>query len=85
MKSYLLVPRVGGNTFEPPLQKQRGILLFLTRSFLITKPLNISSKNRLYSTVDLFSVDRVIWFNIYEINKRFFIFQGKKEEFQVLK
>ena len=67
-----------------PSIKTKKDFAFLARSFLITKSLNIdiSSKKRLCSTVDLFSVVRVILFNIYKIYKRFFNFQGG---FEVLK
>ena len=56
----------------------------LTGSFLVTNSLNkdISSKKRLCSTVDLFSVVRVVLMNTYKICKRFYIFQ---RDFKVLK
>ena len=58
--------------------KTKKDFAFLTGSFLITKSLNIDifSKKKLCSTVDLFSVARVISFNIYKIYKLIFIFQG---------
>ena len=43
--------------------------------------MNISSKKRLYITVEVFSVVRVVLFNIYKIYKYFYIFQG---DFEVL-
>ena len=57
---------------------------FSTKSILITNSLNISifSKKRLCSTVDLFSVVRVLLFSIYKTYKRFFHFSGR---FKVLK
>ena len=64
--------------------KTKNDVAFLTGSILITNSLNIniSNKNRLCSTVDLFSVVRVILFNIYKIYKRFHLFEGG---FEVLK
>ena len=58
-----------------PSIKTKNDLAFLTWSFLITHSLNIdiSSKKRLCSTVDLFSVVRVILFNIYKIHQRFYL------------
>ena len=64
--------------------KAKNDVAFLTGSILITNSLNIdiSSKKRLWSTVDLFSVVRVILFNMYKIYQRFYLFQGG---FEVLK
>ena len=62
-----------------PFYKNKEWCYFLTGSFLITNSLNIdlASKNRLCSTVDLVvSVVRIVLFNIYKIYKRFYIFQG---------
>ena len=63
------------------LLKSKEGFCFLIGSFLITKSLNIdiSSKKRLSSTVDLFSVVRVILFNIYKIYKPFFSFNFRAE------
>ena len=49
--------------------KTKNGVAFLTGSFLITNPLNVdtSSTKRLYTTVDLFSVDRVVVFNINKV------------------
>ena len=43
---------------------------------------NISTNKKLCNTLDLFSVGRVVLFNIYKIYKRLYIFQG---DFEVLK
>ena len=61
--------------------KTKNGVAFSTRSFLITNSLNIdiSSKKGLYSNVDLFSVVRVVLFNMYKLYKRFYIFHGKFE------
>ena len=63
-----------------PYIKTKKYLAFLTESFLVTKSLNtyITSKKRLCSTMDLFSVVRAILFNIYKIYKRFFHFWGRE-------
>ena len=67
-----------------PSLKTKSDVAFLTRSFLITNSLNIdiSSKKRLWSTVELFPVVRVILYNIQKIYKRFYLFYGG---FEVLK
>ena len=66
-----------------PSIKTKNDAPFLTGWFLITNSLNIdiSSKNKLSSSVDLLSIVMVILFNIYKIYKCFYLFQG---EFEVL-
>ena len=44
-----------------------------------------TSKKRLYSNVDVFSVARVILFNTYKIYKRFYLFQGSFKLLKYLK
>ena len=67
-----------------PFHENKEWCCFLT-GFLITNSLNIhiSSKKRLCSTVDLFSVVRVILFNMYKIYKRFDHLQGGFEVFKL--
>ena len=58
MKIFLLLPRLGHEAVET-----------LPGSFLITNPLNVDifSTKRLCSTVELFSVARVVFFNMYKM------------------
>ena len=64
-----------------PFIKTKNDVAFLTGSFLIMNSLNmdISTKKKLCSTVDLFSVASIILFNIYKIYKRFYYSQGGLE------
>ena len=77
-------PKIFMKLTKTPSIKTKDDVAFLTGWFLITNPLNtdISSKKRWCTTVDLFSVVRVILFNIYKLYKNFHLFQ---ERFEVLK
>ena len=55
-------------SWNPSIKTKNGVA-FLTGSFLITNPLSVDvfSSKRLCSTVELFSVARVVFFNIYKM------------------
>ena len=71
-------------SWNPSVKTKNGIA-FLAGSFLMINSLNIdiSSKKRLCSTMELFSVVRVIFFNKYKIYKRYLPFSGRVWSFKL--